>query len=909
MKLHQNQKKILCVLMTLILALTMSGINIYTGYAGGSVQADLTTPKSRQVFQPGSSVEIAGTAQGIPEVSIAVKNEQGVLVYSAQPAVASGLFASSFTLDSGAAEGEYTISLSGLGLTVKKYKFVVSYATTEVKLLSPSSGQAFKAGDVVEIAGTATKAKHLAVSVRNSKNGRVFVAQPAVANGSFATMFTLPADAVAGDYTIAVTGAGMAAAQTSGFKVASTGEDEPGEEDDSWKKPNAILFITGSGVSKKVSFTRDELESMEQTMVLYSTTSDMPQDKWVAAEGVLLKTLLNQAGAGGAKMLTFQGSDGYTITFTADELLHTIRYRFPDKTEVQPIIALKRVEGTSNFGEMSASETPVLCYGQRAKTEQTLLGFVKHLEYITVSNSAPGQWAKPVAKISNKEVTQDSEVASGSEVYLKTALGSNIYYTTDGTTPNLDSKIFNLHGCGPQQGLEYPIVVNTTTTVKAKAVGRGKRDSDVLSLKFTVPGTLENTGVTKTTVDEKNIKRELVSLENGRKEEKITLLAGVLEDIEKGEQGSSLTVASTADVDEVIMEVPAAALQKAREKGMLLEIDSLIGNYTLPLDALSLDEIAAGLGVKPEELSMNIVISKATEDVKNELAAQVREGQQMLVDPVEFRIEITAPNGKKVEYKSFGGKYVERELTLGDNVNVNQATGVLWNEAKGGFLPLPTRFETRDGKNIAVILNRTNSLYTVLQSAKSFSDIQDNWAKADIELLAAKMLIAGKSENIYEPDSNVTRAEFAALLVRALGLEEGVLKAGQFQDVAGTDWYTGSVAAATAEGIIKGYDDNLFKPDNNITREEMTAMIARAARVAGKEDNLTAPEQEEQLARFNDREEISTWAAADAALAVKAGIISGMPGGEFSPGSNADRAQSAAILKRFLVYVNFITAQ
>jgi len=911
MKLCQNQKKILCALMILVFALTVVGVDVYPGYAGSSVQASLTSPKSRQVFQPGGSVEIAGTAQGIPEVSIAVRNEQGVLVYTAQPAVEDGLFATSFTLDSSAAEGDYTISLSGLGLSVKRYKFVVSSATTEVNLLSPSSGQEFKAGDVVEIAGTATQAKQLAVTVRNSKNGRVYVAQPAVVGGSFATMFTLPADAVGGEYTVTVTGAGLAAAQTSSFTVAG-GETPGGVLDPT--KPDAILLINGSGVSKKLSFTRAELEAMDQERVLYSTTSDMPQDKWVAAEGVLLKTLLNQAGAGGAKMLTFQGSDGYTITFTADELLHTIRYRFPDKTEVQPIIALKRVEGTSNFGEMSASETPVLCYGQRAKTEQTLLGFVKHLEYITVSNSAPGQWAKPVAKISNKEVTQDSEVASGSEVYLKTALGSNIYYTTDGTTPNLDSKIFNLHGCGPQQGLEYPIVMNTTTTVKAKAVGRGKRDSDVLTLTFTVAGTpaVPNTAVGGTVavaVNEENIQRELIELENGRKEEKLTLLAGVLEDIEKGEPGGRLAVTSTTDVDEVVMEVPAAALQKAWEKGMLLGVNSLAGNYTLPLDALNLDEIAAGLGVKPEELNMNIVISKATEDVKNELAAQVREGQQMLVDPVEFRIEITAPNGKKVEYKSFGGKYVEREITLGDNVNVNQATGVLWNEAKGGFLPLPTRFETRDGKNIAVILNRTNSLYTVLQSVKSFSDIQDNWAKADIELLAAKMLIAGKSENIYEPDSNVTRAEFAALLVRALGLEEGVLKAGQFQDVAGTDWYAGSVAAATAEGIIKGYDDNLFKPDNNITREEMTAMIARAARVAGKEDNLTALEQEEQLARFNDREEISTWAAADAALAVKAGIISGMPGGEFSPGSNADRAQSAAILKRFLVYVNFITAQ
>ncbi len=171
------------------------------------------------------------------------------------------------------------------------------------------------------------------------------------------------------------------------------------------------------------------------------------------------------------------------------------------------------------------------------------------------------------------------------------------------------------------------------------------------------------------------------------------------------------------------------------------------------------------------------------------------------------------------------------------------------------------------------------------------------------------MLIAGKTETAYEPGSNITRAEFSALLVRALGLEEGVLSKGQFKDVDSAAWYAGSIAAAVAENIIKGYDGSIFKPDNKITREEMAVMIVRAARVAGKEDTLSDSEQKELLARFKDQQKISSWAASDAALTVKAGIVSGMPDGGFSPGSNADRAQSAAILKRFLIYINFITVR
>jgi hypothetical protein len=212
----------------------------------------------------------------------------------------------------------------------------------------------------------------------------------------------------------------------------------------------------------------------------------------------------------------------------------------------------------------------------------------------------------------------------------------------------------------------------------------------------------------------------------------------------------------------------------------------------------------------------------------------------------------------------------------------------------------------RGGKQYALILSPSNSLYTVIQSNKTFSDIQDSWAKSDIELLASKMLIAGKSDSAYEPKSNITRAEFATLLVRALGLEEGILQPGQFKDVDLNAWYAGSVATSVAKGIITGYEGQLFKPNNNITREEMAVMIVRAAQVAGIDNKLSAAEQETYLARFGDHETISAWAGKDVALAAGAGIINGMPNGDFSPRNNADRAQSAVMLKRFLVYVNFI---
>ncbi len=469
-----------------------------------------------------------------------------------------------------------------------------------------------------------------------------------------------------------------------------------------------LFYITGDGVPRELVFTRAELAAMEQERVVFSATNDFPADLLVAAGGVPLRALLAKAGMKPeAQMFTFTGSDGYKAEFTRDELLETKRYIFPAGTEAEPVIALKKAERSDDFSQMSEQDTPVLCIGQRARTEQTLLSFVKILQAITVTTDAPGQWAGPAAKIIDpatrqKVATPGGKVKKGSEIALAGDPKAKIYYTSDGSTPDLDSKIYNAHGCGPLAGQDEPILIQTDTTVKAKAVWPGKRDSEVAAFTFTVDGP------------------------------------------------------------------------------------------------------------QPDQLTAE--------------------------QPAEDRPPV--PETSTAE------------------------TGLL------------------------------------------FTDISDSWAREDIEFMAARKLIYGKGETAFEPGSAITRAEFAALMVRVLGLPEGVLKEGQFQDVASTDWYAGSVAAATGENIIAGYEGGLFKPDACITREEIAAMIARAGRTAGKEESLSGGEREQLLAQFRDRQMISPWAEEDVALAVRAGIIMGLPGGDFSPRTYADRAQGAAILKRFLTYID-----
>ncbi|WP_027399052.1 S-layer homology domain-containing protein [Anaerovorax odorimutans] len=915
-----KNNKILYIILILVTLFSMTGIN----YADTAINVILSNPTVNQVYKPGDTIEISGEASGLSEVALKVKNTKNELVFAAQPKVKSGSFSEKFTLDSNADEGKYTLIVGSIGLYDSKRNFIVSSSTEAYLSIDDNvASKEYKPGEEVEITGIAANVDSFTLCVRNSEGGRIFVDQPSIENGAFTTKFSLPDNTVSGQCKINLNAYGMTSITKDIFKVDSSGSGDsgnPGDSGDSGNPGNpddptgpTVLTIKGNGVKNEVSFSLSQLEAMSQEKTVFSVTSDLPEDLKVAAKGVLLTDLLDKAGLKSqAKMISFKATDGYTADFTVDELLNQSRYVFPGKERVGALVALERAERTSNFNNLSTDETPVLCFGQRAETDQTLFSFVKYLKTITVTTDSPKQWDEPTAKITTKDSetkveTKGGQVESQSKVYLECDSGGKIYYTTDGSTPDLNSTIFNPHGCGADVGKYDPIVTNNNTTVKAMVVGRGKTNSDVITYEFTVPGSTDKTPIPEKKVDESNIKRESSNLGNGRSEEKITLLTGVVNDITNAKKGSRLAIASDSSADKVRLEISSSNIKKAKEKELFIGLDSQNGGYTLPLSTIDIDKIAAELGVKSDDLKLNIVISKEDAEVKNKLAAKVKNGQQMLTDPIEFSVEIWDSQSKKKELSYFNGNYVERYILLSSDVNINRAIGVRWNEEKGSFTPVPTRFETKNNKKHAVILSRSNSLYTVLQSDKSFEDIKNNWAKEDIELLASKMLITGKSDTSYAPKSNVTRAEFAALLARALGLEEVTLKEGQYKDVAVDAWYAGSVAAAAKENIITGYSKDEFKPNKNITREEMTVMIARAAVVAGQSTTLSESEQAKILKDLKDNTNISSWAKEDVALAINAGIIKGMAADSFSPKSYADRAQSAAILKRFLIYIDFMS--
>lgn len=180
-----------------------------------------------------------------------------------------------------------------------------------------------------------------------------------------------------------------------------------------------------------------------------------------------------------------------------------------------------------------------------------------------------------------------------------------------------------------------------------------------------------------------------------------------------------------------------------------------------------------------------------------------------------------------------------------------------------------------------------------------FTDIQNVGARAAINKLAQAGIISGFDDHTFRPDGSVTRAQFAALLVKALSLTTTAGVSPTFQDVPASYWGYQAVETAAAYGLISGSNGS-FYPDQPVTRQEMTVLAIKAADLENDVRRLTAADVDKLLA-LSDKDQISPWAAPYVAMAVKNGLVKGL-GGAFNPLQPATRAESAAMINNLLTF-------
>ena len=179
--------------------------------------------------------------------------------------------------------------------------------------------------------------------------------------------------------------------------------------------------------------------------------------------------------------------------------------------------------------------------------------------------------------------------------------------------------------------------------------------------------------------------------------------------------------------------------------------------------------------------------------------------------------------------------------------------------------------------------------FTPAQAFAAANDISGHWAEEVIAQWQDKGLISGYEDGSFRPDNQVTRAEFVIMLNKVLGFtQKGTVS---FSDVDADAWYHDAVAIAVEAGYCSGYEDGTFKPNTTITRAEAAVMIARAK-------GLTA--NEEAADRFADVSNIPVWAKGSIGAVTASGFMSGRPDGTFDAVNTITRAEAVSSLNRVM---------
>ncbi len=174
-----------------------------------------------------------------------------------------------------------------------------------------------------------------------------------------------------------------------------------------------------------------------------------------------------------------------------------------------------------------------------------------------------------------------------------------------------------------------------------------------------------------------------------------------------------------------------------------------------------------------------------------------------------------------------------------------------------------------------------------------FADVaKGSWYYEGVRYAYENGLMSGTGEGTFSPDLPTSRGMLVTILYRLAG--SPAAGSASFTDVAKGQWYADGVAWASANGVVSGYPDGSFRPNDTITREQMAAILYQYARIQGKLDDSRA-----DLSIFSDLDSLSAYAKEPMSWAVAQGLFSGVSADTLAPGGSTTRAQAAVILTAF----------
>ncbi len=634
------------------------------------------------------------------------------------------------------------------------------------------------------------------------------------------------------------------------------------------------VYITSGGSTTLLhSYSLDDMRNMAnnlvaqgaiQNTVSYSSIDAMPARVLTVAHGVdildLLADLQNYVtdpaiSIDAANLIKFTATDGYRRSYTYTNLIDTDRYYYPAMFSAS---SWNSLTGTVSPGDVQAGATLV----------QPMLAVTSY-QYRTDMETQPSQLTEAdifrfcIGMTPGDLISGNSTTSS----YIKGVYRIDIFM--DANVP-LDIGVSGLTIDKDDAEIE----VGSTVTLTAKVV----------------PDDATNKNVVWTSSDQ-----SVATVDGG-------VVTGV-------GAGSAVITATSIDGGKNVTCDVTVKTSNVAVTGITIN------------DAISLS-VGKSRTLTAVVAPYNATNSAVTWSSDNTIVATVSDGKVLGVSPGTANITVTTVDGGftdsckitvladavrvtgvTMNRSSLSLAKGESDLLIATVTPSNASDNtVLWSSDTPGVAAVDTSgVVTAKGAGTAVISAVTDDgnftaectvTVTKEREAVSFSDISGNWAEDSIKKLAALGVVTGGGDGTFRPEATITRAEFVTMLIRAMMKTDSVvIEPGNTFDDISSHWASGYISTAVSLGIVSGCTNNTFKPDDNITREQIALIIVNAYKL--KVDTT-------QISTYPDDASISAWAKSAVEAALSNCILAGCPDGNLNPQKAATRAEAVSIIVRIM---------
>ncbi|WP_181438758.1 S-layer homology domain-containing protein [Paenibacillus sambharensis] len=342
------------------------------------------------------------------------------------------------------------------------------------------------------------------------------------------------------------------------------------------------------------------------------------------------------------------------------------------------------------------------------------------------------------------------------------------------------------------------------------------------------------------------------------------------------------------------LRIKVEAAEGMNELEVNIPVEQLLTDEGTAINRIEVESDLATVTVSTKRISQASSTAKhVTISIrKADLTSLSAETQERLKDAVVYNFNLSVEGVKISEFDGRSDVTVAIPYELKPGEHPNKV--VIYYVNNSGELEVVTngRYNAASGK--VEFKPKHFSTYAAAYANASFKDVTKAWAKEAVEALAARGVVSGMGEGRFNPEGQVTRAEFITMLMNLFELTDPYSST-SLSDVKAGAWYYEEIATAYQLGIIGGRPDGSFGVNEAVTRQDMAVMAYKAARYAQLELRGQG-----EAAAFADAASISPYAEQAVKAMQTAGVINGMGNGEFAPKAYATRAQAAVIIHKLL---------